>query len=562
MDSTQSHCPRCKRELKPDVPGGHCPACLMEINLQSGFGRSGTGGRIAPLPLEEVAGRFPEMEILGLLGSGGMGTVYKARQPKLDRLVALKILTHERDDAGFIDRFTREAQTLARLDHPNIVAVHEFGDRGELFYLIMELVDGVTLRDLLSEGRLKPDQALAIVPPICDALQFAHDKGVVHRDIKPENILLDKDGRVKVADFGIARLVGLEQAATLTGRGQVVGTAHYMSPEQVERPATVDHRADIYALGVVFYEMLTGELPLGRFPNPSEKVQIDVRLDEVVLKALEKEPRRRYQHASEVRTRVEDIVATDRNPSRPALSSVFKTRVLLMALIFSAVWGYFAELQNEQIGWFLGRLAITPLIVLGLFKIMESSKAISRTTAALAVLVTGLGIFIIFAGSPTGYTNVVQGEEHAVNAFPLRDDGVSKVQQIEVYPEVQIAQSAATPGTDSVPALAWGIACVGFVVLGLLAARLRKQLKTVLPEDNTGSGEGKFVPVDKSIFGTAAAMAAVVVGLPVLFIVFGLGSWRHRNVNVVEEFPGDEGVSSVLQFDLDPEVRIARPARH
>ena len=196
----------------------------------------------------------------------------------------------------------------------------------------MEFVDGVNLRRLLDTGKLAPEEALAIVPQICDALQYAHDHGVVHRDIKPENILLDKSGRVKIADFGLAKLMGREAVGCvkrtdecaagrsrcvsrtlrppLTAAGQVMGTPQYMAPEQIEHPQEVDHRADIYSLGVVFYQMLTGELPIGRFAPPSKKVQIDVRLDEVVLRALEKEPERRYQQASEIKTRVETIVTT------------------------------------------------------------------------------------------------------------------------------------------------------------------------------------------------------------------------------------------------------------
>ncbi len=161
------------------------------------------------------------------------------------------------------------------------------------------------------------------MPQICDALQYAHDKGVVHRDIKPENVLMSKEGQVKIADFGLAKLMGREaKDFTLTGAGQVMGTPNYMAPEQIEHPQDVDHRADIYSLGVVFYQMLTGELPLGRFAPPSRKVQIDVRLDEVVLRALEKEPEQRYQQASELKTQVESVVTspprTDARNVRPA----------------------------------------------------------------------------------------------------------------------------------------------------------------------------------------------------------------------------------------------------
>lgn len=314
MTGDNKRCPSCGRELAPDAPEGLCSACVVRMNFESRAESAGKAGKVEALPLEEMARFFPEMEVLALLGSGGMGSVYKARQPKLDRLVALKVLVHDSDNSTFVDRFSREARTLAKLDHPNIVAVHDFGEREGLFYFVMELVDGVTLRELLWEGRMKPEQALSIVPPICEALQFAHESGIVHRDIKPENILVDRAGNVKVADFGIARL-GTTAAfeKNLTGEGQVIGTAHYMAPEQVEHPAEVDHRADIYALGVVFYEMLTGELPLGKFPVPSQKVEIDVRLDEVVLRALEKDPGRRYQQASEVNAAVE---TTKRPPRR------------------------------------------------------------------------------------------------------------------------------------------------------------------------------------------------------------------------------------------------------
>jgi Protein kinase domain/HlyD family secretion protein len=197
------------------------------------------------------------------------------------------------------------------LSHPNIVTVHDFGEAGGHCYLVMEFVDGLNLRQLLLTTKMTPEQALTIVPKICEALQYAHEQGVVHRDIKPENILVDKSGRVKIADFGIAKIVGSDRREEpLTGEQQSIGTPHYMAPEQVEKPATVDHRADIYSLGVVFYEMLTGELPLGKFAAPSSKVQVDVRLDEVVLHALEKEPERRYQHASQVKSDVETIATT------------------------------------------------------------------------------------------------------------------------------------------------------------------------------------------------------------------------------------------------------------
>src|SRR5262249_12953133 len=163
-----------------------------------------------------------QLEILELLGEGGMGAVYKARQRGLDRLVALKILPpRASQDPAFAERFTREAQALARLSHPNIVAVHDFGHAGGLYYFLMDYVDAVNRRQTLRAGQLQPEQALHIIPPLCEALQYAHDEGIVHRDIKPENILLDKKGRVKIADFGLARLLGQAPADfRLTGVGQ------------------------------------------------------------------------------------------------------------------------------------------------------------------------------------------------------------------------------------------------------------------------------------------------------------------------------------------------------
>jgi hypothetical protein len=184
----------------------------------------------------------------------------------------------------------------------------------------MEYIDGVNLRQLIQTSKLTPEQGLVIVPQVCEALQYAHSQGIVHRDIKPENILIDKQGHVKIADFGLAKLLGKAPSeATLTAAHQVMGTLHYMAPEQMRGSHSVDHRADIYSLGVVFYEMLTGQLPIGRFEPPSKKVQIDVRLDEVVLRALENEPAQRYQQASEVKTDVEFISSSRRSASSPPL---------------------------------------------------------------------------------------------------------------------------------------------------------------------------------------------------------------------------------------------------
>jgi serine/threonine protein kinase len=323
--------------------------------------------------VEEVRKLFPHLEVIEMIGRGGMGAVYKARQKELDRVVALKILPPGvGDDPAFCDRFVHEAKALAKLNHPNIVALYEFDQADGLYYFIMEFVDGVNLRQLLQAGRLAPREALAIVPQICDALQYAHDQGIVHRDIKPENILLDRKGQVKVADFGVARLMGVDSLSpsegeragergqslsasmSLTEAGKVMGTPQYMAPEQKERPTEVDHRADIYSLGVVFYQMLTGEMPGKRIETPSSRmrgIHLDVRLDEVVLRALEKEPALRYQQASEFKTQVETIAGTatvppPRRTRNPAL--IAAVALIIVVGISATTFLHFAKKREIE----------------------------------------------------------------------------------------------------------------------------------------------------------------------------------------------------------------------
>ncbi len=352
------------------------PANLLKQGVAEDTFVNGVVNSFNPPSLEELAAIFPQFEILELIGQGGMGAVYKVRQKDLDRIVALKILPPAIGQSPeFAARFTREAKALGRLNHPGIVTLHEFGLQDGLYFILMEFVDGVNLAQLMKSGRISPREALAIVPQICDALQFAHDQGIVHRDIKPENLLLDRLGRVKIADFGIAKVVAAvcdrpadeegnsrrsEIDATLAGK--IIGTPQYMAPEQISHPAEVDHRADIYALGVVFYQMLTGELPGKRLEAPSKKVHIDVRLDEMVLRALEKEPEMRYQTAREFRTVVDGVQAATHAlpPSLPQpppkrgmlrhwwwLFFVMFPVGLLIGLAAGSIWTYIAPKYYE-----------------------------------------------------------------------------------------------------------------------------------------------------------------------------------------------------------------------
>lgn len=327
-------CPDCGTPLSPESPYALCAACLLRqaLSSQTLLDEGKSTPFFPPLTPEEIADRFPGFEILECLGRGGMGVVYKARQKSLDRWVAIKIVAPEKNgEERFSGRFAREAATLAKLSHSNIVTIHDFGETDGLFYIVMEFVDGVNLRDLVSEGRLAPEQALAIVPPICDALQYAHEKGVVHRDIKPENILLDRDGRVRIADFGIAALMG--------GPGEPAGTPPYAAPEQTVPNATADHRADIHALGVVFYEMLTGERPSGEIIAPSKRRITDTRLDDMVLRAMARNPADRFQTAGDFRTALDAVGKSP--PAAADKKSPRKWIVPAAALLVLGSIGYF-----------------------------------------------------------------------------------------------------------------------------------------------------------------------------------------------------------------------------
>ena len=222
------------------------------------------------------------------------------------------------DDGSIIhrfQRFKREARSLARLSHRNVVAVYDFGLAGNFLYFMMDFVDGATVGQMLKSGPLIPSHAVELFLQLCDGLQHAHQSGVIHRDIKPENLLVDKKGLLKIADFGLAKLnCGRPSNEWQTGDSLRMGTLGYMAPEQLEKPQAVDHLADIYSAGVVLYEMLTGELPMGKFPKPSEKAEVDPSLDAVLDRALEKDVTLRYQDIGEFKQAVEAMVLNKKEP--------------------------------------------------------------------------------------------------------------------------------------------------------------------------------------------------------------------------------------------------------
>ena len=276
-----------------------------------------------PPSVEQAARLFPNYEVVATLGHGGMGAVYQARQTSLDRLVAIKLLPLEISvDRDFADRFRREARAMAKLNHPNIISVHDFGQTSEgHLYFVMEFVDGANLHELIHKGGepLPPAEALGFIEQVCDALAYAHGKGIVHRDIKPANVMIEREGRVKVADFGLARLsdgASAEQWGS-TRTGLVMGTLEYMAPEQ-KRGLHVDHRADIYALGVMLYESLCKETPQGAFLLPSKHCGLDKRLDPIITKALASQPESRFQSTTEMKAAIALV--------RPAVGKAKKVR--------------------------------------------------------------------------------------------------------------------------------------------------------------------------------------------------------------------------------------------
>ncbi len=388
--TTAQRCPECGTVMGADAPLGVCPKCVLGVMM-------GGEGATTPYPsaprdtqatVEGLAGLFPQFEILGSIGRGGMGVVYKARQIKLDRLVALKLIRPESlGDANFAERFAREARAMAKLNHPNIVMVHDFGEVGGLFYLVMELVEGHDLRQALKKGPLKDEAALVMALQICDALQYAHEQGIVHRDIKPENVLLGPDGQVKLADFGLAKLLVPSEVQPLTLTRQVMGTPHYMAPEQLERPRAVDHRADIYALGVVIYEMFTGVLPLGRYELPSEKVGADEQLDEVVTKALARDPDERYARVADLRADLEEFA------ENYDLTDAWKAAVVRASLLSSGQEG---GAGGDDGSWWLWLIPV--ILGLAFIPVWGQQKFTLSGLPAVSIWAIPYSLVMVFAG--------------------------------------------------------------------------------------------------------------------------------------------------------------------
>jgi len=514
------NCPLCGARLPDGAGEDECPRCLMAQIVAPTQAQEGAAPEMAPpMAPEELAPHFPQFEILECLGRGGMGVVYKARQRSLDRLVAIKLLAPERaGDPSFAERFAREAKALAALSHPNIVGVHDFGEAGGFCYLVMEFVDGVNLRELLRSGKLSPEEALGIVPPVCDALQCAHDCGIVHRDIKPENLLLDKSGQVKIADFGIAKILGRDPGGSGGSVGEEagpspqqdslpLGTPDYAAPEQAAGGA--DHRADIYSLGVVLYEMLTGERP-GEIPQaPSKRVRVDIRIDEIVLRALEREPELRFATAAEFRSEVEAATratgeagesGTGSSAAPGSVAGPLGTKVRIAAGVTVGCLG----------------VAVVVLVLRGLLGVFE-----------LLIFLALLGGGLWTAGFMSGESTPAKRRGFAVTAFSL-------FVSFAVLGAVGLVQAMSRPG-------GWPPGAVEAILLSLiwLGVFALPWAGTVLWRSSKPEGAGPTAPMSGCLMAFLAVVLVVAIVGMVSVLLYLLAGVSHR-----AEALGEAGRSS------------------
>ncbi|MFN0080835.1 MAG: protein kinase domain-containing protein [Prosthecobacter sp.] len=395
------------------------PAAPNPGPTPTGYQRSPGGGfRWQPPSAEHLSKLLPQYEVECLLGRGGMGAVYKGRQKSLNRLVAIKILPPEveNEDASYMERFKNEAQVMAKFIHPGIVAVHDFGTVAitaprdeppaaaapDMLYIVMEFVDGTDVAQMITaQGRLPPEHALAIAAHVCDALSYAHSHGVIHRDIKPANILINREGAVKVADFGLAK-VDEPGTTGLTKTGMAMGTPDYVAPEALMFGTQVDARADLYAIGVMLYHMLTGEVPRGAFDLPSRRIGTDPRFDAIILKAMKMDREERYQSSSAIRQDLDAILTMplvqaggESSAAIPQRSTNFQVREEAPVTRSPA--------PNHK------------------SKIVNHKSAMITLAATAAVFATGAFLVLKPSSTPSGTTAASRSDEIGVTATALQD---------------------------------------------------------------------------------------------------------------------------------------------
>ncbi len=330
-------CPQCHSSIALDQNSMilTCGNCGLKTDL-SGVGTYHGMGSI-PFYRDltgEVIGLY---ELTELIGIGGMGIVYKARNIEDNSIAALKALTYNhlhKDE--FIARFEREAKALKKLEHPNIVKVLESGRQDDIYYIVTEYLEGENLLNYLRTKTPDKKEILRIVIRVCDAIGFAHSQGIIHRDIKPANIIISDE--VKVLDFGLAQITGSDtQITALTRSDMAMGTLNYLSPEQRLNAKTIDERSDVYSIGVVLYEMLTGSLPMGMFKLPGRiNKKSGRRLDRIVEKCLNASPAQRYHSVKEL---AEDL--TELYEYVPVRKGFIRWTSIALAVLITFMFYYF-----------------------------------------------------------------------------------------------------------------------------------------------------------------------------------------------------------------------------
>lgn len=517
----------CSQCGSPLVLGGNCSRCLL-------LAESNRVKRMIPPPivttdeLEGLQKSFPQYQLKRAIGQGGMGSIFQAKQTTLDRDVALKIIDPKISaDQTFLDRFEREAKVLAKLSHPNIVAIYDFGRTPDgIAYLVMEFVYGLNLREAMSTMEFSVAEASNLMQSLCDALFYAHQRGVIHRDIKPENILLGDDGTLKIADFGIAKWNDPRSAPRITATQQVLGTLHYLAPEQIESPGEVDHRIDIYSLGVVYYELLTGRLPVGNFEPPSHlNSQVPRELDRVVMRALSRRPSARYQSADEFRSAIVSAAEGVHSAETNAPEIELKPLPVISVPIEREDMAGFAKV--------LGSLQCTPKGVFIEYQVRDAIFGTIKSPLRSIMIPWGRITRIDFKpGIYYGKLALVGDSISALQSFPDAESGKIevKIKRVNQDLAIRVLESARTIAPESVqpsvsPKRAVSqhlLLSLGLIFLGILNSGFLAILLVL-----TASGSMAWLP---------AILLCVVFG-PIILTQFTCG--------IIHAFSGIEEVGHV-----------------